>query len=94
MAAARIAPPLLHSTNSVAADFLRIDSEVALTFSGMALAATDAETRRRTAGVARRAYDTIAQLRWRIVLSDAERHKLDTNLRRVQSELQSLGQIL
>jgi hypothetical protein len=43
MADARIAPPFVNSANSVAADFLRIDSEVALTFSGIALAATDDE---------------------------------------------------
>jgi hypothetical protein len=76
------------------ADFLRIECEVALTFSGIALAATDEATRRRTTMVARRAHDTIARLMGRIELTDAERDKLDANLQRVQTELQSLGQIL
>jgi hypothetical protein len=94
MAVARIPSPIVNWTNSVGADFLRIDSQVALTFSGMALAATDEEIRGRTALVARKAYDTIARLREHIELTDAERDKLDANLRRVQTELQSLGQTL
>jgi hypothetical protein len=44
--------------------------------------------------VARRAYDTIARLKERIELTGAERDKLDANLQRVKTELQSLGQIL
>jgi hypothetical protein len=94
MAVARIAPPLVNSTNRVAADFLRIDSEVALTFSGIALAATDETTKTRTTLVALKAYNTIARLRGNIELTVAERDKLDANLQRVKTELQSLGQIL
>jgi septal ring factor EnvC (AmiA/AmiB activator) len=94
MAVARMVPPVVNSTNRVAADFLRIDSEVALTLSGIALAATDEATRRHTTMVARRAYDTIARLKERIELTGAERDKLDANLQRVKTELQSLGQIL
>lgn len=71
MAVARMVPPVVNSTNRVAADFLRIDSEVALTLSGIALAATDEETRRRTTMVARRAFDTIARLKERIELTGA-----------------------
>jgi hypothetical protein len=94
MADARIAPPLVNSANSVAADFLRIDSEVALTFSGIALAATDETTKTRTTLVALKAYNTIARLRGNIELTVAERDKLDANLQRVKTELQSLCQIL
>jgi hypothetical protein len=94
MAGPRKVPPLVNSMNRVAADFLRIDSQVALTFSGIALAATDESTRRRTTMVARRAYETIVRLGRLIELTEGERNKLDTNLQRVQSELQSLGQIL
>jgi hypothetical protein len=94
MAGPRKVPPLVNSMNRVAADFLRIDSQVALTFSGIALAATDEATRRGTTMVARRAYETIARLKRLIELTEAERNKLDTNLQRVQSELESLGQVL
>jgi len=44
--------------------------------------------------VARKAFDTIARLKGRIELTHAERDKWDTNLQRVRTELQSLGQIL
>ncbi len=91
MAVARVAPPLINSANRVAADFLRIDSELALTFSGIALATVDEETRRRTSMAACRAYKTIARLRENVDLSNAEREKLDANLQRVRTELQSLG---
>jgi phage shock protein A len=78
--------------SSTAADFLRIDSEVGLTFSGIALLATDKETRRRTTEFARKAYDTIARLKGRIVLTDGENAELDHNLLRLKGELQSLSQ--
>lgn len=91
MAVARVAPPLINSANRVAADFLRIDSELALTFSGIALATVDEETRSRTNTAACRAYKTIARLRGNVDLSNAEREKLDANLQRVRTELQSLG---
>ena len=79
-------------TNRIGADFLRVDSQIALTLSGMALAARDPEKRRRTAEIARKAYDTITQLRQKIVLSSAQRGCLDANLQRLKSELQSIGQ--
>jgi len=94
MAVARIPRPLVNSMNSVAADFLRIDSEVALTFSGIALAATDTATKTRTSLAARRAYDTIARLKVRIKLTDAERNRINVNLARLRTELQRLGQAL
>jgi hypothetical protein len=90
MAASRI--PSSTRTNRARADFLRIDSEVGLTFSGIALGATDKETRKRTTQIARRAYDTILRLRDRVVLTEAEELKLDRNLLRLRGELQSLGQ--
>jgi len=79
-------------TNKMGAQFLQIDSEVALTFSGIALGASDEGKRRRAAQTARKAYDTIRRLRKNIVLTDAQRNKLDANLRRLKSELQKLGE--
>ena len=76
-----------HKTHSVGADFLRIDSEIALTLIGLALASRDAENRRRMTQTARTAYDTIMRLRKNIRLEDMAKEKLDTNLHRLRSEL-------
>jgi hypothetical protein len=79
----------------IGAKFLLVDSEIALTFSGIALEATDKddkEKRRRTTQTARKAYDSILRLRNNITLADGERDKLDANLQRLKSELQRLGQ--
>jgi hypothetical protein len=83
---------LTERTNRVGAQFLQIDSEVALTFSGMALRTSDEKKKRRTTQVARRAYDTIMRLRKNIALGDTEGDKLEANLQRLRSELQVLGQ--
>jgi hypothetical protein len=45
-------------TNTIGAEFLRIASEVALTFCGVALAATDKGKRSYATQTARKAYDT------------------------------------
>lgn len=79
-------------TNSLGVDFLQIDSEIGLTFSGIALEARDPEKRKRMAQSARRAYDSIARLRTGVELSQVEGAKLDANLQRLKSELQRLGQ--
>ena len=78
--------------NRLRADFLQIDSQIALTFSGIALETTGEGKRRRMILAARRAFDTIMRLRKDVVLSDAEGDKLDFNLLRLKSELQFLGQ--
>lgn len=80
--------------NHVRADFLRIDAEVALTFSSIASMAKDGdeEKKRRTTKAARRAYDTILRLREKVELTDAEETKLDESMQRLKKELQSLGE--
>lgn len=80
--------------NEARRDFLQIDSQVALTFSGIALAASNEEKRRRTTRTARTAYDTIMRLRSGVDLSDAERDKLDRNLEQLKRELLRLGENL
>jgi hypothetical protein len=77
-------------SNRNGVDFLLIDSEIALTFAGIALGALDEDKRRRTTRTARRAYDTIARLRSRIELNDQDRERLDANMERLQIELQQL----
>ena len=79
-------------TNKLKADFLQIDSEIALTFSAIALRATNQEKKRRTIRTARKAYDTITQLRESTDLSASDSDKLEANLRRLKTELESLGQ--
>jgi hypothetical protein len=85
---------LAERTNRVGAQFLRVDSEIALTFSALAREARDQEKRELRTRTARKAYDTIMQLRKRIHLSDVDTDKLDTNLQRLRGELQSLGESL
>jgi hypothetical protein len=83
----------MDTSRAVRADFLRIDSEVGLTFSGIALAAIDRETRIRTVKIARKAFDAIARLRRSVELTAREETRLDRNLLRLKLELQTLGEI-
>jgi hypothetical protein len=93
MAISKTLSTIRKETNRTGADFLRIDSHVGLTFSGLALAATDEEGRRRTTGIARRAHDTIIRLRQNIELTDNQTTELDRNLLRLKLELQTLGEV-
>ncbi len=81
-------------TNELRAKFLQIDSEIALTFSNLAMTASNPEKKRRTAQTAREAYDTIMRLRKETQLRDAEKHKREANLQRLKHELERLGQRL
>ena len=88
-----LAAKRLHGrTSRVGADFLRIDSEIALTFSGLALQTSDPEKKRRETRSARKAYDAISRLREKINLNEAESEKSDANLQRLKRELQRLGE--
>src|SRR5215471_6656621 len=80
--------------NSLGVNFLQVDSEIALTFASMALETKNMEKRTRTTQTAQKAYDTIMRLRKGIRLTDAERDRLDANLRRLKDELQSLDRSL
>jgi hypothetical protein len=99
-AAPTAAPAKVHSkrklwpaekTNKLGAQFLQIDCEVALTFSSIALGTSNEEKRRRATQTARNGFNTIKQLRKKIVLTDEETDKLDAGLRRLKTELQMLG---
>jgi len=80
--------------NRLGANFLQIDSEIALTFAGIALETRNQDKRARTVQTAQNAYDTITRLRRGIRLTDAESDKLDANLRRLRTELLKLGHSL
>lgn len=81
------------SGNRVMADFLRIDAEMGLTFSGIALVADNQRKRIRTTQVARTAYDSITRLKPRVRLTEVEADKLDGNLLRLRRELEMLGEV-
>ena len=99
MRASRYIPPnrqmlLLEQANMVRAEFLRIDTQVVLTFSGIALSTTDIGKRERTSMIARRAYDTILKLRAFVWLTDIQTESLADNLERLHFELKVLGEFL
>ena len=85
-------PMLAGRTNRLGANFLLIDSEIALTFSGIAFQTSKSEKKRHMTQTPRKAYDTIMRLRKNLDLSEAERSKLDANLLRLKDELQRLGE--
>lgn len=78
--------------NRARADFLLIDSEMALTFSGLALEDSNQENRLRRTQTARKAFDTIMRLRQDVALSDRDANKVNDNLERLRRELQELGE--
>jgi hypothetical protein len=74
-------------------DFLKVDIETALTFSGIALQSeNNLEKRRRNQENARRGYDTIQRLLKKVPLNPADSRMLSRNLKRLKSELQDLGE--
>ena len=79
-------------TSMLCVDFLQIDCNMALTYTGIALETDDPQKGKRMTQIARRAYDTIERLRTNVELSHAEGNKLDANVHRLKSELQRLGQ--
>ena len=79
-------------TNRLGVEFLQVDSQIALTFSAIALDTRDSEKRIRATRTARKAYDSIMRLSKNIEFTEAERQKLDANLQRLKSELQRLGE--
>lgn len=84
--------PAIRRANQLRANFLQIDSQIGLTFSGIALTASDPGKKNRTSQYARQAYETILRFRDEVDFSDPEWDKLEVNLRRLKIELQSLGQ--
>jgi predicted RNase H-like nuclease (RuvC/YqgF family) len=73
-------------------DFLRVDTKMGLTFSGIAQLTDDVATRERLTRSARKAYDTIVRLKKSLSLTEVEADILDRDLRRLRSELESLGE--
>lgn len=84
--------PVAKRANQLKADFLRLDSEIGLTFAGLALDASHPEKRERTTVAARNAYDAIMRLREGVELTVGQRDELDAKVEGLKRKLQSLGQ--
>jgi len=74
-------------------DFLKVDLATALTFTEIALQASDSEKRERNCRNARVAYDTVLRLIERVDLTDEDSEMLNSNLARLKSELARLGEV-
>lgn len=79
--------------NRASADFLKLDVQTALIFTGIALQTDDSVKRRRNQRSARKAYDSVLKLAKKVQLTDEEIQTLSRNLDRLKFELQTLGEI-
>jgi len=79
--------------NRTKVDFLKIDVETALTFAGIAMQAEDRVKKARNRQSARKAYDTVVRLMDRVDLSDEDAQLLARKLKRLRSELATLGEV-
>lgn len=80
--------------NKVSTDFLKLDLQTALTFTGLALHTDDGVKKQRNRRAARKAYDTILHLIDRVTLTDREAEFFEEKLGRLKSDLIELGESL
>ena len=80
-------------SNRIRVDFLKLDVQLGLTFSGMALKTQDSEKRARTRRLGRKAYDTVLRLMDRVALTKEDDQSLALNLYRLKCDLVMLGEI-
>ena len=80
--------------NQANTDFLKVDVQTALTFTGIALQTTDPVKRQRNQRSARNAYDTVLRLLSKVEISESDARILGSNLERLKSELRELGETL
>ena len=78
--------------NRVSTDFLKIDVATAFIFAKRAAQADDAAKRRRSQRAARIAYDTVHRFADKMDLTREDAEVLSSNLERLKSELQALGE--
>lgn len=84
---------LAEHLNKTGVGFLRLDVEVGLTFSGIALQAQDSEKRARNLRAARKAYDTVLRLMDKVTLTEDDAKSLARNLFQLKCELVMLGEV-
>lgn len=80
--------------NKANTEFLRLDLQTALTFTGLALNTDDPAKKDRNQRAARRAYDTILRFMQRVTLTEDEARFFEENLPRLKGELITLGEVL
>jgi hypothetical protein len=79
--------------NHTRVEFLKIDVETALTFSGIALHSRDDDPKKRRNQLnARKSYDTIVRFVGKIPINEDDRYVIFRKLERLKSELQVLGE--
>jgi hypothetical protein len=79
--------------NRASVDFLKIDLQTALTFTGIALQnEADAAKRRRNQENARKGYDTILRLMEKVSLTADDSCYISSHLKRLKGELSQLGE--
>ena len=79
--------------NRASADFLKLDVQTGLTFTGIALQTDDSAKKRRNQRSACTAYDSVLKLAKRVQLTDEEVQMLSRSLDRLKFELQTSGEI-
>lgn len=80
--------------NRASTDFLKLDLQTALTFTGLASNAEDRVKRERNQRAARKAYETIVHLIDRVTLTEDQARFFEENLSRLKRELIDLGEVL
>ena len=80
--------------NRTSVDFLMIEAQTALTFSGIALGAHDEVKKSRNCRFARQAYDTVLRLSDKVTFTDRDKRILSRDLRRLKGALRSLGEVV
>jgi hypothetical protein len=78
--------------NATNAEFLKIDVETALTFSGLALETDNPEKRNRNRKNARKAYDTILRLWVNVIFTPTEEGWMHEKMGHLKSDLELLGE--
>jgi hypothetical protein len=76
----------------VSTDFLKIELEMALTFTELAMQTRDHDKRERNRQAARKAYETVVHMMGRVPLSDDEANIFKKNLERLRFDLVDLGE--
>jgi hypothetical protein len=78
--------------NATNAEFLRIDVETALTFSGLALQTDDSEKKKRNRKNARKAYDSILHLWNNVTFTPRQEGYIHEMMGRLKGNLELLGE--
>jgi hypothetical protein len=76
----------------VSTDFLKIELDMALTFTELALQTQDRQKKERNRQAARKAYETVVHLMDRVPLSEDEANIFKKNLERLRFDLVELGE--